>query len=382
MGASVIRHDVRQHHPSDRLGVSLIICCHNSAKLLPTALANIRNQRVSGDLEWEVLVVDNASTDDTAQVAYSCWSGDVPASLRVIQEPNLGLCHARERGFTEAKFEAVSFIDDDNLICPDWVAVVSEAMAMNPAVGAIGSVNRAISDVPLPQWFRRYCEFYACWASSELSAVPTMLNGAGMTIRKSVWEELRNNGFESRLTDRVGTRLSSCGDLELGLAIKLAGWKILIEPRLQLDHYLSAERLRWNYLRRLMRGIGESNVLLDFYFNASQEGHTHPPVALAVEVGFHHAGLIDRIRKRYWWWKFVSEARRLLRRYSVRTLIKCCFAEMYDDDDAPDIEWRVGRLVGLIRMRSRYISLQHDIGNAPWRKRETPFWDLPGSSAS
>ena len=253
---------------------------------------------------------------------------------------------------------------------------------MNPAVGAIGSVNRAISDVPLPQWFRRYCEFYACWASSELSAVPTMLNGAGMTIRKSVWEELRNNGFESRLTDRVGTRLSSCGDLELGLAIKLAGWKILIEPRLQLDHYLSAERLRWNYLRRLMRGIGESNVLLDFYFNASQEGHTHPPVALAVEVGFHRAGLIDRIRKRYWWWKFVSEARRLLRRYSVRTLIKCCFAEMYDDDDAPDIEWRVGRLVGLIRMRSRYISLRHDIGNAPWRKRETPFWDLPGSSAS
>jgi len=358
MGASVIRHDVRQHHPSDRLGVSLIICCHNSAKLLPKALANIRNQRASGDLEWEVLVVDNASTDDTAQVAYNCWSGDVPASLRVVEEPNLGLCHARERGFTEAKFEAVSFIDDDNLICPDWVAVVSEAMAMNPAVGAIGSVNRAISDVPLPQWFRRYCEFYACWASSELSAVPTMLNGAGMTIRKSVWEELRNNGFESRLTDRVGTRLSSCGDLELGLAIKLAGWKILIEPRLQLDHHMLAERLKWSYLRRLMRGVGESNVLLDFYFNASQEDP---------------AGLISGIRKRYWWWDFVSEARKLLRRHSVRSLIKCCWAEMYDDDDAPDIEWRVGRLVGLIRLRSRYISMRHHIRDAPWRRRETPF---------
>jgi len=250
---------------------------------------------------------------------------------------------------------------------------------MNPAVGAIGSVNRAISDAPLPQWFPRYCEFYACWASSELAPVPTMLNGAGMTIRKSVWEELRNNSFESRLTDRVGTRLSSCGDLELGLAIKLAGWKILIEPRLQLDHYLLAERLRWSYLRRLMRGIGESNVLLDFYFNASQDGPRTWRGALFGRQGEEdHAGLINRIRKRYWWWKFLSEARKLLRRYSVRTLIKCCFAEMYDDDDAPDIEWRVGRLVGLIRLRSRYISMRHHIRNAPWRRRETPFWDLPG----
>ena len=361
----MIKYDVRQRHPSDRLGVSLIICCHNSAKLLPTALANIKNQRVSGDLAWEVVVVDNASTDDTAQVAYSCWSGEVPASLRVVREPNLGLCHARERGFNEAKFEAVSLIDDDNLICTDWVTVVSEAMTMNPAVGAIGSVNRAISDAPLPQWFRRYCEFYACWASSELAPVPTMLNGAGMSIRKSVWEELRNNSFESRLTGSVGTRLSSCEDLELGLPIKLAGWKILIEPRLQLDHHMLAERPKWSYLRRLMRGVGESNVLLDFYFNASQEDP---------------AGLISRIRKRYWRWDFVSEARKLLRRHSVRSLIKCCWAEMYDDDDAPDIEWRVGRLVGLMRLRSRYLSMRHHIRNAPWRKRETPFWDLTGSS--
>src|SRR6516165_8607655 len=113
-----------------------------------------------------------------------------------------------------------------------------------------------------------------------------------------------------------------------------------------------------------MRGAGESYVLLDFYFNASQEDP---------------AGLINRIRKRYWWWEFVSEARKLLSKYSVRTLIKCCLAEMYDDNDAPDIEWRVGRLVGLIKLRSRYISMRDHIRNAPWRKRETPFWDLTGS---
>ena len=139
-----------------------------------------------------------------------------------------------------------------------------------------------------------------------------------------------------------------------------------MEPRLQLEHYMPADRLRWNYLRRLMRGIGESNVCLDSYFYVPEGDQ---------------AGPIDRIRKRYWWWQFVSEFRRLLKRYPARTLIKCYFAEMYDDDAAPDIEWRVGRLTGLIRLRSRYITLRHEISNASWRRRESPFWDLNASSA-
>jgi hypothetical protein len=239
-------------------------------------------------------------------------------------------------------------------------------MSLNPDVGAIGSVNKAIADVPLPKWFVRYCEFYASWASSESSPIPIMLNGAGMTIRKAVWEELKRNNFESQLTDRVGVQLSSCGDLELGLAVKLAGWKIHIEPRLELSHYMPEGRLRWRYLRRLLRGVGESNVVLDSYFYVPEKSQP---------------GLIGRMRLRYWWWEFISESRRLLRQYSIWTLIKCCFLEMYDDDAAADIEWRVGRLIGLLRLRSRYMALRHEIAKAPWRKRDSPFWDLDRAPA-
>lgn len=349
------------------LGVSIVICCHNSAKLLPSTLARLQRQSVDDGVKWEVVVIDNASTDDTALVARHCWIQRPRVPLRVVLEPQLGLSYARERAFEEARYEIVSFIDDDNWVIPQWVAKVSEIMSLNADIGAIGSVNRAISDNPLPAWFPRYCEYYASWASSESPRIPTMLNGAGMTIRKSAWEELKRNGFKLQLTDRVGARLTSCGDLELGLAIKLAGWKIHVEPGLDLQHYMPEPRLRWRYLRRLLRAVGESNVVLDSYFYVPEEPQP---------------GLRNWLRLRLWWWQFLGESRRLIHRHSMTSLAKFWFKEMDGDDDIADIEWRLGRLIGLLRLRSRYIGLRSEIVRASWRNRSSPFWDLNDASES
>lgn len=363
----MLNEGVRQSRFVNRLGVSLVVCCHNGASLLPRTLEYLKRQKAAPDLLWEVILIDNASTDDTQSVARRSWGEDGPVALRVIHEERLGLCFARERGFREARYQVVSFVDDDNWITPHWINVVSEVMSSNPDVGAIGSVNRAVADVPLPSWFVRYCEFYACWASNDTAPLPTMLNGAGMTIRKSVWQELKRNAFAPQLTDRVGGRLSSCGDLELGLAIKLAGWKLHVEPRLELMHYMPEGRLQWSYLRRLLRGVGESNVVLDSYFRSTEE---------------NGRGIKNRLRERWWWWRFISESRRLLNRHSVSTLIRFCYAEMNNDDNAADMEWRLGRLIGLLRLRSRYLTLRHQINGAQWRKRDSPFWDLTDHSAA
>jgi len=64
---------------------------------------------VSPSIPWEVIVVDNASTDNTTAVAHQYWPSDVPTSLRVVYEPRLGLSHARRRGFSEASYGVVSF---------------------------------------------------------------------------------------------------------------------------------------------------------------------------------------------------------------------------------------------------------------------------------
>jgi glycosyltransferase involved in cell wall biosynthesis len=340
-----------------RLAVSIVICCHNGAKLLPRTLAHLQCQNVEEDLNWELVLIDNASTDNTELVARECWARRPLVPLRVVREPRLGLCYARERAFQEARYEIVSFVDDDNWVSPEWVSKISSVMSLDVDLGAIGSVNRATADIPLPAWFSRYCEFYACSGSAVLLRIPTMLSGAGMTIRKSAWEELRRKGFTLQLTGRVGSRLTSCEDLELGLAIKLAGWKIHIEPGLDLQHYMPETRLCWCYLRRLMRACGEGHVILDAYLD---------------EVEDAQPSLRNWLRLRFWWWRFLGETKFLINRHSMTDLAKFCFKEMEANDDIADIECRLGRLIGLLRLRSRYSKLYREIRRAPWCNRTSP----------
>src|SRR5215472_9609045 len=121
------------------LGVSIVICCHNSALLLPETLACLQAQTFSGVRpDCEVIVVDNASTDQTSQAARHHWPSDGPIPLRIVQEPKLGLTAARLRGIAEAQYEFVCFVDDDNRVASDWVESVFRLMSAHPQIGACG----------------------------------------------------------------------------------------------------------------------------------------------------------------------------------------------------------------------------------------------------
>ena len=336
------------------LGVSVAICSHNGESRLARVLAHLKAQHLS-EAPWEVIVIDNASTDRTAEVACECWRKDSPAPLRIVSEPRLGLSYARLRAFSEARYELVSFIDDDNWVAPDWVSTASRAMSADPSLGAILSVNRPVSDSPLPQWFQRYCGYYAAWAVNDSAPPPPphVLIGAGMTIRKAAFVEMASSGFRPLATDRVGGRLSSAGDMELGYALMLAGWNFRLETNLRLEHYLAPDRLRWSYCRRLVRAEEESNVVLDSYF----------------WVGQCAPGLKNRLRER-WWWHFAAESLALIRYHSITKLVSACVRDMEGDGDIIDIEKRVGRLIGFVRMRSRYRAMRRSVARAGWRRRD------------
>ena len=102
----------------EQRGVWVVLCCHNSAGRLPLTLAHLAAQQISPKLAWEVIVVDNASNDGTAEVAMKAWPEDAPVKLHVVHESQLGLSNARWRGFSQARYEVVSFIDDDNWCRP------------------------------------------------------------------------------------------------------------------------------------------------------------------------------------------------------------------------------------------------------------------------
>ncbi len=336
----------------ERLGVSVVICCHNSAERLPATLEHLRLQVVPERIQWEVLVIDNASTDATAQVAHKCWPAGSPAALRVIHEPRLGLSNARERGFNEARYEIVSFVDDDNWINNDWVKVASEVMTADPELGAVGGVSEPLASVPLPPWFERYANFYAILREHEfdtLGTPPTRLIGAGLTVRKAAWDRLLREGFHSWLPDRQGARLSGGGDTELTIALRLNGWKLGLEPRLRLKHFMPEHRLNWRYLRRMVRTYAVSHVALNAYYINNDTDHLRLSL------------------RRKWWWHVLSLTKGLM--LSPEKIIAFLRSSNEGNREAIEAEEILGRIIGSATLRGRYQKIERDVRNARWRLR-------------
>lgn len=319
-------------------GVSVIICCHNSAQRIGPTVQCLASQRVASTLPWEVILVDNGSTDATTDVACKHWPQDGWAPLRVVREDHLGLSHARRRGFLEATFEYVSFIDDDNWVCDDWVETVASVFDARPNVGMCGGVGEAVFESEPPVWFKSYAESYAVGSQAPIAGYlkDGYLWGAGLSIRRSAWCDIFSAGFRSELSGRRGTALSSGEDTELCMALQLTGWEQWFEPRLKYRHYLPANRLQWRYLRRLYRGFGEASVGLEPYVFARQGRAT---------------ATSQRIRQ-YWIWRFQAAIRDLFRRRHM--FLHPSRLTLEGDREVLHLEHRLGRLTGFLRTACSY----------------------------
>ncbi|MBF2067333.1 MAG: glycosyltransferase family 2 protein [Calothrix sp. C42_A2020_038] len=334
-------------------GVSIVICCYNSSQRLPKTLEHLAAQKLTSDLPWEVIVVDNASTDNTAEIAKTSWSSTA-VPLRVVHEHQQGLIYARHRALIEAKYDIIGFVDDDNWVCPEWVQTVAEIMTQHPNVGACGGCSSVVSDVPIPSWFERYQGDYAVGSQAPKAGEITeqgrdFLWGAGLSVRKQAWQQILDKGFEPLLVGRKGTALSASEDFEFCLALRAAGWQLWYDPRLQLQHCLPASRLQWSYLRRLKRGIGASSVGLDHYsFLESENGWS-----------------LKAKLKQNWYWRVAFSLLKLMR-YPHKLLL-FSHNQWEGDESILHLEILIGRLNELIKTRKVYATQTRNIREAPWR---------------
>jgi cellulose synthase/poly-beta-1,6-N-acetylglucosamine synthase-like glycosyltransferase len=271
------------------------------------------------------------------EVARESWPDDAPASLRVVTEPRLGLSFARSAGVEAARYELVCFVDDDNWVGADWVETVAEVMRAQPTVGACGGRSEAVFEGEPPHWFARYQASYAVGTQGDgpgdVTETRGLLWGAGLTVRKSAWRGLQEEGFTFRAPDRQGAALTSGGDSELCLALRLRGWRLWYDPRLRLQHYLPANRLTWSYLRRLHYAAAFSAVSQDeYYFQLLPFGK----------------GLRGRLRRR-WEWQAMRTAGMLLRHpvKAVRARRELCEG----DAGVLQVESVLGRLAALVAAR-------------------------------
>ena len=139
---------------------TVAICAYNATARIWRALDALRDLRYAGP--WDVLVVDNASTDATGEFAAG-WSDRLPG-LRVVREGTPGVAHARMRALREARGDCLCFVDDDNLLAPDYLRVADELLRALPEVGVLAGRSRLYELSPRPPWFD---EVSSCYAVGE-----------------------------------------------------------------------------------------------------------------------------------------------------------------------------------------------------------------------
>ena len=240
-------------------GISIILCCHNSATRLPATLKHLAAQQLADDTSCELILVNNVSSDDTVTVAQKKWA-QYPSSIinfKIVNEDTPGLSFAREKGIQSATHEIIVFCDDDNWLSPDYVMTAYKFMQDHPKVAALGGQSQANANVPLPTWFDNVKNHYAVGKQAPASGdvtQRTFLWGSGIVIRKSLYLKAFHN-FPSLLTGRKGNELSSGEDSEMCLRFILMGYHLYYLEQLQFTHFMETSRLSEAYYQRMSDGF-------------------------------------------------------------------------------------------------------------------------------
>ena len=241
--------------------ISVIVCTYNRCKSLLDTLRALAVQAFPTN-DWELLIVDNNSKDDTANTVETFRTDNPHLHCRYLFQPRQGLSHARNLGIAEAHGELLLFTDDDVLPEADWIQQFYETMD-RAGCDACGGYIAPIWENPPPLWLTS--RFHGFLAILMDETGPRTLNsgddppfGANMGFKKNRVTQL--GSFDTSL-GRKGNVLAGGEEWDLFNKIQHAGGRVIYTPRMRVHHKVEAFRLKKAYFRR-WRYQGSKNLAL------------------------------------------------------------------------------------------------------------------------
>lgn len=241
------------------MAISVCICTRNRADSLKRALESLTRLDHPSGIDWDVLVVDNGSTDATALTAMSF--ADL-LTLKVVSETKAGLSQARNAALRGARGRHLIFIDDDVTVPPRWLTAYATGFAKYPDAGFFGGPIVARPEDAPQQWVSALREVMPgalswlepklgeCVLANDSSCLPW---GANMAIRKS---SLGGRTFDVELGRRPDSPTGSSEEMSLFHALLKSGVTGVWLPETRVDHHVGVERCSETYLRDYCRGVG------------------------------------------------------------------------------------------------------------------------------
>lgn len=238
--------------------ISVIVCTYNRDIYLPKTLAHLANQSADKSL-YEVLIIDNNSKDDTAQIAKDFIENDSATNASYFIELNQGHTYARNRGIKEAKGQIFTFIDDDAFVDVDYIKNIHHYFNFNKEVKAIGGKIIPVYETERPKWMSKF--FLPLVSALDMGNHPKRFSGskfpigANMSFKKEVFEKY---GLFDVNLGRRGTGLEGGDEKEVFLRLKKNNEEIHYVPNVVVNHIIPAKRTTMEYVKGLAMGVGSS----------------------------------------------------------------------------------------------------------------------------
>jgi glycosyltransferase involved in cell wall biosynthesis len=237
--------------------IAAIICTHNRDNYLGAAIDSLLAQEYD---DFEVLVVDNGSTDRTKEVTQSRLPHP---RLKYVYEPILGLSVARNTGARETTAPLLAYLDDDAEASPQWLKVLVEAYNSHEKLAIAGGKVTLIwpGNIAPPPWISR--DLSAGLGAYDLGDAIVYIDTPGLTprglnysMRRTFLEQM--GGFDANL-GRVGKKLLSNEELYMTELALQQGWQVAYLPDALVAHNVAPERLKpdWFLRRSWWQGVSE-----------------------------------------------------------------------------------------------------------------------------
>jgi len=254
-----------------RMEFTVIICTYKRAANLPTCLRHLAAQKGVDGRQWETLVVDNNSPDETPEVV-AALAKELPIAVRYVRESEQGLNYARNRGIRESDSTYFSYVDDDILVSQGWLRALFHGFERNDA-DAVGGRIHLDPSIRLPAWIRPDTDMRGFLGYQDFGDEPFFMDG------KSRYPFGGNMAFHRRVVERIGyfdPRLGRKGEgrtrselfkgAETDYFHRLAaagGTRIVYEPNAIVYHRVMPFQIEKRYFRTIHFNAGYQRALHD-----------------------------------------------------------------------------------------------------------------------